>query len=810
MHLLFHFTRHVPSLTESISPHSLFVNITTHSPPTFQCPQQPHLKIPFSRLYDGICDCCDGADEPLDMIPCPNVCDALLAQSRAVYARLQQAFAAGSAQRATYLGAFDGTVAAATAQGTQAVADVFFVDQSLQTIRASVAQYKLRALDDRLDRARQTAVAVATTTLQTAQAILDTEYSLRGLLEPLTDEEVVWFIVHACQLGGEMNFAAESTTRQQQRTCVPLRLAGLDAAVWWESAEDNYTLTTVALQEDSPKKKSLAELLDYNLRHDENDKRWNNPAKLPAKKDEKHGRRLTEEYPDEDDEDMLMEEEYGGMHDDDYMGGDDGDDDEYGAFGKEDQYNYDAFENEDQDDVDEVKETVDDETKKKRQEMRTLIQSRSFSQSRVSFLERSAEVVGNIKKMVEAEDKKLLEESEKRMLEESEKDADDSEGDDSEGDGEAEKQEETDESKAAEAEAETEAGDESPSVDPMVLPMLQSTLSKREKQVNRGFDYASSAKVLLDEVNVKSLESPERVRAILNQLAIGTLNHGQLSSVHVWQLLQAVVPELSNTAKRDAQTCQSPWAGLCPPKSVTRKKASVNIPVDAILKAAESFCEGQLSSEPPAGACAADSGDELPTDTSDGYYGYYEIYPRGADDVLAHIFRYLSLQEDTAARAELYEAEKELEKLENDRQELEKKKKEAQDLLDGKEANNFGVDGELYALRNTCHRVLEGKYVYELCLFGAAHQRDKGTEQGGTGLGNWIGAEVEEGTGRRIWKWGNGAKCWNGPQRSATAYVTCGPETKVLTADEPDTCRYALTVESPVACDENFRIQNNL
>jgi hypothetical protein len=742
------------------------------------------------------------------MIPCPNLCEALLAESRALHARLLQAYQVGSARRAAHVAAYEETVQTVVAQGEKAVADEFFVDKNLQQIRDKVIQYKVQVLDERLDKAKKTAAAVATTQMLPMGAIVPTEHSYRGLLEPLTDEELVWFIVHACQMAGEMSLASDAT-QKRQKTCIPLRLAGLDASVWWESGNDNYTLKRI--EGDSPEERSMAELLDYNLRHGENDKRWNNrEKKLSSKKEsEKHGRRLTEAYPDEDEDDE--DEEYRDMMNDDdaYMGGDYGDDD-FGAFGNEYEGDNDALVKEDEDgDVDDTK---DDETKKKREEMRTLIESRSFSQSRVSFLERSAEVVAKIKNVLEVSDKKLLEDisdNDTDVIEGDDSESDDSEGGGIEADGEAEKQEETDE-----PEAKAEVEDESPQVDPQLLRVVQSTLSKREKLVNRGFDYASSAKVLLDEVNIWRLGSPEGVRTMLNQLAVGTLNHGQLSSVHVWQLLQAVVPELSNAvsdaANSDAQTCQSPWAGLCPPTSVTRKNALVNIPVDAILKAAESFCESQLSSEPLAAACAAESGDELPTDTSDGYYGYYQIYPRGADDVLAHIFQDLSLQEDTAARAELYEAEKEVNKLDSDRKELDKKKKEAQELIDGKESNKFGLDGELYELRNTCHNVVEGKYIYEVCLFGGAHQRDKGMTQGGTGLGQWIGAEVEEGTGRRIWKWGNGAKCWNGPQRSATAYVTCGAETRILTADEPDTCRYALTAESPVACDENFRIQNNL
>ena len=72
-------------------------------------------------------------------------------------------------------------------------------------------------------------------------------------------------------------------------------------------------------------------------------------------------------------------------------------------------------------------------------------------------------------------------------------------------------------------------------------------------------------------------------------------------------------------------------------------------------------------------------------------------------------------------------------------------------------------------------------------------------------MGKWNGVEFDEETGQRILKWTGGVKCWNGPQRSATAYVTCGAETKVLLADEPDTCRYVLQMESHIACDDTFK-----
>lgn len=739
---------------------SIYTYTHTHSAPTFTCPQQPNLHIPFSRLYDGICDCCDGADEPLDVVPCPDVCQQVMAQERAARAAAAQHFITGSAYRQEQVAAFAAVTLQAAADLEKSKADVFFVEQSLQQTVQAVTKWKVNALDDRLDRALGLTVAFAT--VENTRAVFDTQDSVRGLFEPLTSQELAWWIVHACQLAGEMEADGKQLT-----ACVPLRLAGLDASVWWQAG--GYELQRVA-ENDTENKEILAHMLEHNLVNDR--KVWNPDMLKKGTSGGGNHRRLMEEDMDEDmyNDDMMME------NDDDL--GDDYDDmyPDMGDLSEEGQE-----EEPDEEGIADEAPEKDNESRKKREELKELIKSRSFTQSRLSFLERSSEVVGKITQL---------------LMDVPEKVDDEEEGEEKEGESE-----------------EIEATSDSlpPQVDPMALPMVKSTLGKRVKQVKRGLDYAVSAKNLLDVVEA-SVDTPERHRAILNQLAVGVLNHGQLSAVHVWQIMQAIVPELASSQAKesvDPQTCQSPWAGLCPPISVMRKEAQVPLPVEAIFKAAQAFCDSE-GGAPPAGGCAADTGDELPTEIADGYYGYYEVKPRGDDDIFAHVFKDLSLDEDTEARAELYEADKEVKRLEDDREEHEKSMKELNDLIESKETNKYGLDGELYGLRDTCHSVVAGKYVYELCLFGAARQKDVGVEQGGTGLGNWIGAEVEEETGRRIWKWGNGAKCWNGPQRSSTAYVTCGAETKVHTADEPDTCRYVLQVESPVACDERYRLEHNL
>jgi protein kinase C substrate 80K-H len=128
----------------------------------------------------------------------------------------------------------------------------------------------------------------------------------------------------------------------------------------------------------------------------------------------------------------------------------------------------------------------------------------------------------------------------------------------------------------------------------------------------------------------------------------------------------------------------------------------------------------------------------------------------------------------------------------------------------GDDDNKFGFEGELFILRNSCHSIQSGKYEYEVCIFGEAKQRDIGQKQGGTDLGSWKALQIDD-DGVRTLKWTGGTKCWNGPQRSAEVIVTCGGlETKLLTADEPETCRYVFTMESPIGCDERFKSNNSL
>ena len=127
----------------------------------------------------------------------------------------------------------------------------------------------------------------------------------------------------------------------------------------------------------------------------------------------------------------------------------------------------------------------------------------------------------------------------------------------------------------------------------------------------------------------------------------------------------------------------------------------------------------------------------------------------------------------------------------------------------GENSLKYGPDGLLFALRDQCFEVKNGKYIYEVCIFGNAYQREdqenvalKGT---GTLLGRWLELSADEDTGRKIMKWGDGMRCWQGTARSATVLVSCGSETLLLSAEEPNTCEYVLTMQSHIACDDSYK-----
>lgn len=721
---------------------------------SYQCPQQKKLKIPHSRFNDGICDCCDGSDEPDGV--CKDNCDEVLAAERALQAKMAKEFSIGYEKRQKDIMAFQEKVTE-TKNSVQTVeVELKQASEKVNKVVQELDQYRHEYMQQRLKKVAEVAAKVA----NTSDNNNNDNNSITGLFEPMSDEEVTMFIIHACQIAGEMENAVND-----DQTCIPLRLAGIDLALLWnkEDLDDSTTTTLTRMQPDVQEQgKLLSNIMLHNAEHTnmnekmywdedsvDNRSRKNRNRNHRRHDRKRHNRRRLQE---ED-----MEEEIG--------------------HGSSDEYYHDMAEEEDYDEERNTGSGSQDDEPRDPDMLETLKDS-LFSRSRVSFVRRAQE----------------LQKSIDELLEENEKDGEDSSKD---------------------GEAETVQTEKKP-IDPIAFNMVKSELSRREGAIQRGYDYAVSAQILLNALKDNSNNNEELYKKELRSLAVGTILFGNLSATHVWQILQAVLPEFNEVLRQqtdnDDKTCaSSPWMASCPPQSIERSvgKGKTSFPPPPILQAAQLFCNQPLVTEEQAHACNADAENELPTSMPEGYHGYVSVKPRDDNDPFIKIAAEWDSPIEDKAKSAIEDLESKEESAREENKELERKLEDLKDLLEGAENSRYGIDGELFALKDTCHDVKAGKYTYEVCIFGSAQQKE-GNAKSGTSLGQWNQAEFDEESGKRALKWDKGQKCWNGPQRSATVYVTCGAETKILSADEPDTCRYVLEMESYIACDDDFKQRHDL
>ncbi|VDD82247.1 unnamed protein product [Mesocestoides corti] len=127
-----------------------------------------------------------------------------------------------------------------------------------------------------------------------------------------------------------------------------------------------------------------------------------------------------------------------------------------------------------------------------------------------------------------------------------------------------------------------------------------------------------------------------------------------------------------------------------------------------------------------------------------------------------------------------------------------------------------------------CLEFRDNEYVYSLCAFKDVRQRVPHASSGGTLLGTWkewVGHPEDSVNWTREEKlaklpysemlYDAGEYCWNGPNRSvkvtflllfwlwsmlANVKVACGPENKLVSAEEPSRCTYVMKLETPAAC----------
>ena len=108
---------------------------------------------------------------------------------------------------------------------------------------------------------------------------------------------------------------------------------------------------------------------------------------------------------------------------------------------------------------------------------------------------------------------------------------------------------------------------------------------------------------------------------------------------------------------------------------------------------------------------------------------------------------------------------------------------------------DWGPDMQYSQMDGNCVEKEASKFVYKICALEKVEQKDGASW---TNLGTWSGWDHE----KKEMKFKQGTKCWNGPQRSATVEMVCGPEDEILSVAEPETCEYVLKLATPSVCTE--------
>ena len=594
-----------------------------------------------------------------------------------------------------------------------------------------------------------------------------------ALLSGLVQEELESLLVHLCQIAGEIS---KSDKRDNgESNCLALRVAALDLGLTWNDQENYEGGTTEAFFHNATAAE-IVQIVFENAAGDPKDLpplRW----KMPPLRN--NGRRRLDEIHDDDmmhGDDMMHDDEYE-MNDDSYTDGMD----------------------------EELSSNIDEETDLLEQkEFINKIRTSLFSTTRAIFLKESQEIIGEIDNIL-AND------------ESSDNNDEIGEEESSEGD---KPQSENDEAKGTSESAKT-------TIDPSSYKILRNNLRQKRDIIETGFRWGASAKLL-----VETSSFPSR-RKILERLVIGTIFYGQIGAVHLWQIFQAILPEykvLSQEFNKEAETiCASPWAGNCPPKRLYREPPEdsdsvIDIsayPPQFIFEAAAAFCDEESAKIGKRGgiSCLTNGNDSdiedvitslasLPSSEDDSFFGYKVPTKRdGQIDPFQTMFDPISkLPVDTQGWRSLEDErdakEKEYKTLQNTEKVLWKE-------IGGRDGSALGRDGEFHSIANKCFEIVSNKYTYELCISGNAHQKDG---QSKTSLGKFDKFEYveDDAINARVLKWTNGAKCWNGPNRSATVHITCGSDHKLLSANEPDTCRYVFEMESYLGCDESYKIKMGL
>ena len=728
----------------------------------FACPQQSSLRLAFSRVNDGICDCCDGADENNDgggsTIRCDDICDEVLAEERAVRAKLKENYEVGSKIRSDSI-----------SQYRRWLTDKRDELHNLKDVELVRLEKDRRDLDVQMSDEKMEFSKIWEHVIMEQMADNDALMSLVGATTAtaasksdgtsvhMSVDDLSSLIISLCWLSGESSHDNVANGR-----CVPFDRASIDVGILWDHPgggdnDDDNSLPKFHYLDP----KSDASLLEYSekiiaMTKGIDTEEWSSGTNNRKKSSRPTKRR---EYEDDYDDDEMHHEFFD----------------------------------------DELEEEMEDETDatnnpaKHPDDTNEQLSVDQIVQTRLGKLHLSG-----IRELFKEQANMLL----KLMppAEESEEEEDEGEEDtDEEGSMEA---------SATKEEGKEEAGIIEKGIDPVAVNMAKSIINKRLSGIHRGEASAKFAARHIISLMKNRLPGSRSITNDMQMLAIRIMYHSQISSDDIAEAIYFTSTSFRSDVEVDPSTCvsTSPWNDMCPPRILSIEGSSASFPPDFIVAAAVRLCEERANAM--TGVCAAQQGldvNEFPTTIDEGYYNYYSPKQRQESDLISKAFS--SIVPPLVMPFKLSKLIHEVGQLDGQISKLKKEVGTIEGEIDSD--TKFGLDGELYILRDSCHSVESGKYEYEVCIFGKAAQRDIGKKEGGTNLGNWQSMQLDE-SGVRTLKWTGGTKCWNGPQRSAEVVVTCGIDTKLLTADEPETCRYVFTMESPIGCDLGFKLNNSL
>ncbi len=756
-----------------------------HDHSLVSCPQQPNIKLSSSKINDSICDCCDGYDENQNnnnkITNCSNNCEIILAKERKERQELTRNFQNGYNIHQIKLNEYN-IIMKTKKQELQDINDKRkeLLD-NIQNKNEEVNNWKINVYN-------QYHNLVPNLLYNTLSGIT---WKKKDTLVKVYDVHVLKdILISICQLYGERiinivddtnNNGDDNDNASYKKSCLPLQLAGLDMGIIWSDGgggggyqdddnkdNNNVTMKIIANEMDEEKRNQLkinaVNVLLNNI--DSNGvKKKLYQLKVEFQLDQKHTGKIMKEsehykHSNIHHEDYNEEEEKEDDYDDYKMDHDDDDDD-------------------DNIDIDEKKENYyldddhyDDELIKDYKDKKT-----NIDVTKASDMLEHQQIRNLYDSLVDSSIGRILRQpfvdQAITMIEKIDNILSDIEGNDGEDSSDAEDADDT---------------NNNMNIDPMGLPMVRNSLKQKMAVIEKGKEIAQTSKTVLDILENDIQDESELIKT-LKLLVAGTIYHSEINADDIIEVLHIVNTDIGNI---ETETCFNWYYSLCDQDVslylLNRCKQRNNNKMDAMCNE-----EGTIPSHIP-----------------EGYYNFYPPTARKENDYFAVLFQSMKLNDRPLHKnPDIVRAERSISKSQTNLTKLDKTAKPIRKLLD--EENKYGPDGILYSIRDECFDVLSNKYTYEVCMFGKATQREGSNKKGsGTGLGSWDSFSMDETTGTLTLKWTGGQKCWNGPQRSATVYVTCGEKNKLLSADEPNICEYELKMESFIACNDEFKRHHNI